>query len=204
MKYKHYSPRAKVVLAERGAVVMPKNEAELISDFNATDAVQNYDPTEKGGNSVSSDLHILGIVRTRKWAQWGGLSSWARIVPVESPLHVSTSNGTSQTSLDVESFQGLRIHEGHIYSDSGYDHPIAKIIDVDLGKDTKAIAHGLFAALRELDMRGVDLIYVEGIEDGADGPRSVGGVSDGEKEEEGDIAAAVMNRLRKAASVIRS
>jgi L-threonylcarbamoyladenylate synthase len=35
-----------------------------------------------------------------------------------------------------------------------------------------------------LDQKGVDVIYVEGIED------------------EGDIAAAVMNRLRKAATVI--
>lgn len=64
---------------------------------------------------------------------------------------------------------------------------IGTIIELALGKKTKDIAHGLFSALRELDDRGVDVIYVEGIED---------------KGVDGDIAAAVMNRLRKAATVI--
>jgi L-threonylcarbamoyladenylate synthase len=59
------------------------------------------------------------------------------------------------------------------------------LLDVDLGRDVRGIAHGLFAALRELDGRGADVIYVEGITDGS------------------DVAAAVMNRLRKAASEIR-
>ena len=40
----------------------------------------------------------------------------------------------------------------------------------------------MFSALRELDLKGVEVIFVEGIRDG-----------------EGDVAAAVMNRLRKAA-----
>ncbi|KAJ5676202.1 Threonylcarbamoyl-AMP synthase [Penicillium macrosclerotiorum] len=54
--------------------------------------------------------------------------------------------------------------------------------DYHLGSDTGAIAHGLFAALRALDEFDVDVIYVEGISD-----------------QDGDLAAAVMNRLRKAA-----
>ena len=61
---------------------------------------------------------------------------------------------------------------------------LANVVEISLGKDTKDIAHGLFSALRELDNRAVDVIFVEGI-----------------SEEEG-IAAAVMNRLRKAATVI--
>ena len=61
---------------------------------------------------------------------------------------------------------------------------IANLIQISLGKDTKTIARGLFSALRELDQRDASVIYVEGIQD------------------EGDIAAAVMNRLRKAATVI--
>ncbi|OCL08575.1 translation factor [Glonium stellatum] len=50
--------------------------------------------------------------------------------------------------------------------------------------DMEGIARGLFSALRELDKYGVDAILVEGIDD-----------------DEGDSAAAVMNRLRKAAEV---
>jgi L-threonylcarbamoyladenylate synthase len=57
------------------------------------------------------------------------------------------------------------------------------IWEISLGSKTDDIARGLFAALRELDSKSVDTIFVEGIGD------------------EGDIAAAVMNRLRKAAEV---
>ena len=64
---------------------------------------------------------------------------------------------------------------------------VADVIEISLGQDTKDIAHGLFSALRDLDQRGVDVIYVEGIDDMG---------------KDGDIAAAVMNRLRKAASII--
>jgi L-threonylcarbamoyladenylate synthase len=63
---------------------------------------------------------------------------------------------------------------------------VARLLDVDLGRDVKGVAHGLFAALRELDRLGADVIFVEGVSDGD------------------DIAAAVMNRLRKAASEIRA
>ncbi|KAM0796538.1 DHBP synthase RibB-like alpha/beta domain-containing protein [Usnea florida] len=48
--------------------------------------------------------------------------------------------------------------------------------------ETNNVAQGLFSALRELDEKGVDIICVESMNDN-----------------EGDIAAAVMNRLRKAA-----
>ena len=47
------------------------------------------------------------------------------------------------------------------------------------------MARGLFSALRELDKKGVEVIFVEGIDD-----------TTGD-----DIAAAVMNRLRKAAEI---
>jgi L-threonylcarbamoyladenylate synthase len=47
------------------------------------------------------------------------------------------------------------------------------------------VARGLFSALRELDKKNVEVIFVEGIDD-----------TTGD-----DIAAAVMNRLRKAAEI---
>jgi len=59
-------------------------------------------------------------------------------------------------------------------------------LDLDLGGDIRSIARGLFSALRDLDENGADVIFIEGVEDRE------------------DIAAAVMNRLRKAASDIRS
>ena len=59
------------------------------------------------------------------------------------------------------------------------------ILDVRLGEEPERIAWGLFSALRSLDEKDVDAILVEGIEDSGVGR---GGV------------AAVMNRLRKAAT----
>ncbi|KAF2470753.1 translation factor [Lindgomyces ingoldianus] len=53
--------------------------------------------------------------------------------------------------------------------------------EVWLGDDLESIARGLFAALRHLDDQGVDAIHVEGIP------------------ETDDLAATIMNRLRKAA-----
>ncbi|TVY31902.1 Threonylcarbamoyl-AMP synthase [Lachnellula subtilissima] len=72
----------------------------------------------------------------------------------------------------------------------GRTRHVADMYEIALGAETGDIAHGLFSALRELDARGVDVIYVEGIED------------EGDRNGDGDVAAAVMNRLRKAASVI--
>lgn len=55
---------------------------------------------------------------------------------------------------------------------------------MSLGSDVQSIAQGLFSALRTLDEAGCQVILIEGVSD-----------------TEGDLAAAVMNRLRKAAEV---
>lgn len=57
------------------------------------------------------------------------------------------------------------------------------IYERSLGTEGSDISRALFAGLRELDDLHVDVIYVEGIE-------------------EKDEGLAVMNRLRKAASVV--
>lgn len=69
-----------------------------------------------------------------------------------------------------------------------YAHPNfeGRVVDINLGSEPKLIAHGLFSALRYLDQQGATTIIVEGIDD------------------KNDITTAVMNRLRKAASEIRS
>lgn len=55
---------------------------------------------------------------------------------------------------------------------------------MELGDRATDVARDLFWALRELDRKGCEVICVESIND-----------------DEGDVAAAVMNRLRKAAEV---
>ncbi len=67
------------------------------------------------------------------------------------------------------------------------DEKDANFIDVvasDLGTESATIARNLFSTLRELDGQGVDVIFVEAI-----------------TATEGHAAAAVMNRLRKAAEL---
>ncbi|KAK0731788.1 DHBP synthase RibB-like alpha/beta domain-containing protein [Lasiosphaeris hirsuta] len=143
MKYKHYSPRARVILFEGG----------------------------RGGGVAGTDVAegtTVAVIRTGGWA-----------VGVEG-LGVALDHVRRP---EVGESIGLTVREGRLLGGEGM--PVARLLDVDLGRGIKGVAHGLFAALRELDRLGADVIFVEGVND---------------KE---DIAAAVMNRLRKAASEIR-
>ena len=67
---------------------------------------------------------------------------------------------------------------------NGEERGEAEVWSIDLGADIQSIAQGLFSALRTLDEAGCQVILIEGISD-----------------TEGDLAAAIMNRLRKAAEV---
>lgn len=170
MKYKHYSPKAKVVLVEGEA------------DATEEDAETFY---RRVTNQVASNDHgkaNVGIVATRHWDTWGGWNKcgWARVETSRKP-----SDSTNGLSLHEN------VQEGSIQActDNGENLDIARILSISLGPDTKSVAHGLFSALRDLDELNVDVIYVEGIR---------------EIEGEGDIAAAVMNRLRKAATVVKT
>lgn len=163
MKYKHYSPKAKVVLYESSCKLDVRER--ILRDLES-------EPTA----AVAS----IGIVSTKHWKEWAG-------------LHTAGMNNEDEKSSNIlhtvrtAAENGFTMTQGELWkgnlSSTSQCH-LAKLIEIELGKDTKAIAHGLFSALRELDSRAVDVIYVEGIED------------------EGDIAAAVMNRLRKVATVI--
>ena len=210
MKYKHYSPKAKIILAESSANIVPKDLLDFRLELGNIDesSLLAYKglPYEQMQNGAFK-LPVIGAVRTRHWAPWGGFneSSWMHVVP-------HTSNSYSQDLIALNgngmSHATGSLQEGHLYtSNSNNNEPpllLAKIIEISLGSDTKAIARGLFSALRELDKRNVDLIYVEGIEDdgydlfensnGSSAPQGHGG----------NIAAAIMNRLRKAATVVKS
>ncbi|KAF4967871.1 hypothetical protein FSARC_4670 [Fusarium sarcochroum] len=165
MKYKHYSPKATVVLYESS--FKKGGDGIALSDLEAANGTVNGHAT----NGERKNRKI-GVIRTQRWKSGAGL----RCANFQ---HLTNVKGADE--LDDSPFQ---VYEGDLLDEKGQS--TGKILDIDLGRGTEGIARGLFAALREFDRRGADTIFVDGIED-----RS-------------DIAAAVMNRLRKAASETRA
>lgn len=193
MKYKHYSPKAKVILAEGSADIIPKDLMELRLDLGDKDevSISHYQGLPYMSHNGGFRLPIIGVVRTRHWAKWGGWneSGWAHVVP----LPITSINHPTLPNQVEE-----RMNVGELYSNEEPSMLLAKVFDVHLGVGTKDIAQVLFLALRELDKRNADLIFVEGIDDDYDIFRHTG------NHDEGNMAAAIMNRLRKAATVIKS
>ncbi|KAL8805994.1 MAG: hypothetical protein Q9182_001651 [Xanthomendoza sp. 2 TL-2023] len=163
MKYKHYSPRAKVVL------VHGHLSFGLVNQYLGL------------GRKV-------GIAKTKTWED-NNLVEPGQTVMQDSttpqnagigrPLHRFTIKRRTTITSSDESRIG-RLSEG----DAATHASIIYVSAVNLGVETAAIAQGLFSALRELDLAGVDIIFVEAI-----------------SETEDDVAAAIMNRLRKAAEI---
>ncbi|KAM0718280.1 hypothetical protein Q7P37_006612 [Cladosporium fusiforme] len=167
MKYRHYSPKATVVLFESG------KKAPIRSDL------EQYLASSKK----------LGVIRTKRWT----INTASENGPVgqTSAEEIKSAPHTNGHEPSIPGFAGMlqSIHKQHVKR-SVETHTVANggkeftLLDVNLGGDTADIARGVFAALRDMDRQDVDAIFVEGISD-----------------EEGDVAAAVMNRLRKAAEV---
>lgn len=166
MKYKHYSPKAKVVLYE--STYKDGSSGIVASDIKATSPMTN------GHSSTNGDSvrRRIGVIRTQRWGRGAGLRC-SELKPSGDALEGDKHDETS-----------YEVYNGDLINEDG--DKTGQILEIDLGKSTEGIARGLFSALREFDRRGADTIFVDGIED-----RS-------------DIAAAVMNRLRKAASEIRA
>jgi L-threonylcarbamoyladenylate synthase len=177
MKYKHYSPKARVVLYESTF----KGAADGVPDEDARAACAAEYPGTNGVEGPLANGHArrakrIGIIRTRRWREKGGGLNCEHLAMIEaSPL---------PSADDHHTVAGYDVQRGSLRGEDGQE--AAEVLDLDLGRDAGRIAHGLFSALRELDRRGVDIIFVDGIAD------------------DNDIAAAVMNRLRKAASEIRA
>lgn len=146
MKYKHYSPRARVVLFEAR-----RNTAsgDVLGEMKRLEGKRD----------------VVGVIRTSKWDSLPGQEVARQETCVE-----AATNGEADLGYEIST----SLVDG------------SEVLDIALGQDTKMVAQGLFSALRELDRKGADVIFVEGVED------------------RDDIAAAVMNRLRKAASEIRA
>jgi L-threonylcarbamoyladenylate synthase len=140
LKYRHYSPTARVVLIE-WTVVDPVGE--LV----------------RGITKSHGEKQRVGLIRTTGH----GSELPFTLVPFEE------GNSNSSTTKEGEVL---------VYS-------LGEGERGDSEKFAAVVANGLFKALRALDGSGVDIIYVEGID-------------------ETHAGLAVMNRLRKAASEIIS
>lgn len=169
MKYKHYSPRARVVLYE--STYRAGKDGIVAADADAAAVALAHTHNHTHTQSTNGNSHKrVGIIRTKRWRAAAGLRC--------NDLHLSAGRGDDHDESSYEVYAGdLQNREGNV---------IGEVFDISLGQDIKRIARGLFSALRELDRRGVAMIFVDGIDDDL------------------DIAAAVMNRLRKAASDIRA
>jgi L-threonylcarbamoyladenylate synthase len=155
MKYKHYSPKASVVLYEH----------------------TRAPPTAANIGAQLADNKSIGVIRTLCWPHALGLAVQQNMPDVD---------GNAQTKLDVTTAahaiatQFPKIRQIPVK----VEEQDIKLCEINLGGQTESIAQGLFAALRDLDKLDVDAIFVEGIDDAS-----------------GDVSAAVMNRLRKAAEL---
>ena len=172
MKYKHYSPNARVLL--------------FYGELNAV-LVQNY----VNGRSI-------GILRTKTWKTELFQTNLQSSKDSRTEIHDLPISQSGDSHRIKESTAGRPVIDNIQHLNTVSCVPSAQyfqmrlgceseqiptdIWTIGLGPDTADIARNLFSALRELDQKGVDIICVEGIND------------DG-----GGTAAAVMNRLRKAA-----
>lgn len=187
MKYKHYSPKAKVVLCEDGF----RTFGDSTPDFGLLI-----------GRTESGERKRVGIIRTKHWEMWLGLDrkydkvidrseeqdevvAIARDDDVDQIWPNSNGNGNGAAKplpSNSDARQALVFQEISVDKDSTLEGESYNLIDVFIGPKPEDVANGLFAALREMDKRSADVIYVEGIAD------------------DGGMGSAVMNRLRKAAT----
>ncbi|KAL2843214.1 telomere recombination-domain-containing protein [Aspergillus pseudodeflectus] len=144
MKYRHYSPKARVVLFEYGS---------------GPQAVVKHIKRDLEDTAVGA--HSIGIVRTRTWQR--GL----QLLPVD--------------ELDTKSRPVPSLVDSLIEFAVPVGGKTKEVFDCHLGSEIKDVARNLFASLRAMDEKEVDVIYVEGVTDHE------------------FLSAAVMNRLRKAA-----
>lgn len=167
MKYRHYSPKAPVMLVEATGGKQPH-----ISDLSRQ--------LRTNGS--------LGLVRTKTWKSMlgdevvGDAKEEGSVCLESGPRSAAVSASPLEAMLRESAYHQKQLHAHEVVLQDGDKR--FTVWDMCIGPDTANVARGLFSALRELDRKDVDAIIVEGIDDG-----------------EGDIAAAVMNRLRKAAEV---
>lgn len=171
MKYRHYSPKAKVVLFE------PGQNTDSVAQRVAQDIPGNVEP-ENNPSPWS-----IGVVRTQVWKKGldMNISSPGATTRLDKDSNQTLTNSPPSSSSS-DPISHIRVLPSNACDNTKTSTHLIDMFDIDLGRDPSNIARGLFSALRDLDELGVSTIYVEGISD-----------------TEGDLSAAVMNRLRKAA-----
>ncbi|KAJ9621640.1 hypothetical protein H2203_007129 [Taxawa tesnikishii (nom. ined.)] len=247
MKYRHYSPKAPVILFEAGGKapaledfrahlgqrrtlgIVRTKTWERFAKLEATPPESQQQQTDssvdsasatngdKDGEAAQADMsveiqaHITGseeYVPTDEASlnnleagiqaqSLDELLAAAGYSIVEEETGAVTSSkaqqqleGVAQRSPITEMLGEFKRHRKHkieryATTGSGASGESAVVVwDLQLGPDTDGIARGLFSALRDMDAKDVDAIIVEGVDD-----------------DENDAAAAIMNRLRKAAEV---
>ncbi|KAI4723099.1 translation factor [Aureobasidium sp. EXF-10727] len=167
MKYRHYAPKAPVMLVE---------------------AIGGKQPSASDLSRLLGTNNSVGLVRTKTWRRMSVDGVVERAEDQEPGSVESTPSGADisapilEAMLRESAYHQKKLHVAEVTVEENDKR--FTVWDMCIGPDTASVARGLFSALRELDRKEVDAIIVEGIDDG-----------------EGDIAAAVMNRLRKAAEI---
>ena len=161
MKYRHYSPRARVILIEGDRCELSSSDV----------------------NAYRNGAKKLGIIRTRRWKPTS--ETLKDELPTENKAE--TNGGTSPAGFDEPNKSSAPVDtlsKPFTRTFVNMQRERVEVWDVFIGPKTGEIARQLFSVLRELDRKEVEVIIVEGID-----------------EAKGDLAAAIANRLRKAAEV---
>ncbi|KAL8907034.1 MAG: hypothetical protein Q9207_001646 [Kuettlingeria erythrocarpa] len=166
MKYKHYSPTARVILVHGPLSI------QLVTDYLGTGSNIGLATTETW---KIDHLTTPGVSSREPNRKAGGALNRSRVrtATADSMHDIASNDG----QCDTTAISRVRADEK-----DEKDEKVIDIVATDLGTESATIARNLFSALRELDGQGVDVIFVEAI-----------------TATEGHAAAAVMNRLRKAA-----
>ncbi|KAJ9142211.1 Translation factor [Pleurostoma richardsiae] len=202
MKYKHYSPRAKVILCEVKSKITGKDvynevlreaaakeekakakeQKAKAKEQRAKQANAENDQTAETAETASKvkKQWVVGVIRTDEWTSPRLADQWE-----EQKRHIDTTPAVVEGSEPASPAPSRVLGEKLNFKMWSADVEGTTIYDLFIGPGPAEVAQDLFSALRELDARGAETIYVEGIHD------------------HNDIGAAVMNRLRKAASEIR-
>ncbi|KAL8848558.1 MAG: hypothetical protein Q9221_006447 [Calogaya cf. arnoldii] len=161
MKYKHYSPKARVILVHgRLSFGLISNNLPATGRVGLVSTMTwRAEDLETPQNNIIQDHSALRNSRTEGFLRRFAITTLAADMPTNGAVYFPALTG--EINQHTKSIQ---------------------FSSVSLGNEAASIARGLFSALRELDLDGVDVILVEAID-----------------ETGGDAAAAVMNRLRKAA-----
>jgi L-threonylcarbamoyladenylate synthase len=160
MKYRHYSPKAKVFLYDAGSARPTRESLE------------------------QQGFRTLGFIRTRQWKSKHRkpINGTSRALNSDTALgHPSEAENGFPGISSVIPFHRPALQCEISRSSTSVD---TTTWEIELGDAATDVARDLFWALRELDRKGCEVICVEGI-----------------SSNEGDVAAAVMNRLKKAAEV---